>query len=62
MVFFVNSRNGDTNIVQVEDQPEDTLIWAGSEKLNSFSQWLARQVFITQAINPAHGVELVEKC
>lgn len=30
-VFFISSRNKDTNIVQVEDQLEDTLIWAGSK-------------------------------
>lgn len=54
-------RNGDAENVQADDEPEDSLIWAGIERPNSLGQWLARQVSITQAVDPAYGVEPIEK-
>lgn len=58
----VSFRNGDADTTQAEDQPEDTLIWAGSERPNSLGQSLARQFSITRAVDPAYGVEPIERC
>lgn len=40
----ISFRNGDANTVCADNQPEDTLVWAGNEKPISLSQWFARQV------------------
>ena len=50
-----------TDIIGAEKQPEDTLIWAGSERLNSLDQWLARKVSGTQVVDLAYGVEPIAK-
>ena len=50
-ILPISFRNGDADTIQAEDQPEDTLAWAGSERPTSIGQWLARQVSITQAID-----------
>ena len=60
-ILPVSFRNGDANTTQAEDQPEVTLIWAGNERPTSLSQWLARQVSVTQAVDSAYGVEPIER-
>lgn len=60
-ILPISSRKGNTNTIRAEDQPEDILIWARNERPTSLSQWLARQVSITQAVDPAYRVEPVER-
>lgn len=60
-ILPVSFRNGDANTIRAEDQAEDTLIWAGNERPTSLSQWLARQVSVTQAVDSAYGVEPIER-
>lgn len=60
-ILPISFRNGDANTIGAEKQPEDTLIWASRKRPSSFSQWLASQVSGTQVVDPAYGVELIEK-
>lgn len=54
-------RNGDADSIREEEQLEDLLVWAGREKPNSLGQWLARQISSTQVVDPAYGVEPMER-
>lgn len=45
----------------MRDQPEDTLLWASKDRANTYGHWLARQVFLTGCIDPAHGMEPIER-
>lgn len=60
-ILPISFRKGDASTTSADDQPEDTLIWAGNEKPTSLSQWLARQLSITQAVDSVYGVELIER-
>ncbi len=54
-------RNGDADSIREEEQLEDPLIWAVRERPNSLGQWLAQQISNTQAVDPANGVEPIER-
>ena len=60
-ILPISFRNGDADTIRAENQPEDTLTWAGSERPTSLGQWFARQVSVTQAVDPAYGVESIER-
>ena len=60
-ILPIGFRNGDTDTIGAKKQPEDALIWAGSERPNLLGQWLACQVSGTQVVDPAYGVEPIEK-
>lgn len=60
-ILPISFRKGDADTISADEQPEDTLIWAGNERLISLSQWLVRQVATTQAIDSAFGVEPIKK-
>ena len=60
-ILPISLRKGDASTTNTDDQPEDTLIWAENDRPTSLSQWLARQLSITQAVDSAYGVEPIEK-
>lgn len=39
----ISFRNGHGDTTQANEQPRDTLTWAGNERPTSLGQWLARQ-------------------
>lgn len=61
-ILPINFRNRDANIICAEDQPEDTLIWAGNERPTPLIEWLACQVSVTQAVDSAYKLETKERC
>lgn len=61
-ILPISLRKRDASTTSADDQPEDTLIWApGNDRPTSLSQWLARQLSITQAVDSAYGVEPIER-
>ena len=60
-ILPISFRNGDVDSIREEEKPEDPLIWADRERPNSLGQWLAQQISNTQAVDPAYGVEPIER-
>lgn len=55
----ISLRNGDRNS-QPGEQPTDTLLWTVNTRPALYGQWLAWQIALDHAIDPAEGVEPVE--
>lgn len=56
----VSLRKGDRDL-QPEELPENTLLWTQNSRPTLYGQWLAWQLTIDHSIDPAEGVEPVEK-
>lgn len=60
-ILPISFRKGDADTISADEQPEDTLIWAGNERPTTLSQWLARQIATKQAVDSAFGLEPIER-